>query len=171
MSWYKNTLQKYRKEITQSAVASFVLSLVFLFYTWHLGNIFVWQPISLIEQPSIFARVFYSSLVFIGPGRYLYHKLKFYKILHDVVVKGFGMWGLYNLIKTAVWAIMFYATYLVVGIVIEMFNTLASILVNIFNLVLYLSPTLGLFVFLTIFISYIYGRAIEEPVVLDLEHK
>lgn len=167
MSRHKNTLLKYKKEITQSAVASFVLALVFVVYLWHLGNTFAWQPISPIEQPNIFARIFYSALAFILPGAFLY-EVGYYKILHDVIVKGFGLWGLYNLIKAVTWIALMTLMYFVFGLTVDTLNALASFFYNIFNFILYLSPTLGIFLILTILISYIYSRAKGAPVVLCL---
>lgn len=170
MSWHKNTLLKHKKEITQSAVLSFVLVLVFAVYSWHLGNTFVWEPISPIEQPSIFVRVFYSALAFIIPGAILY-EIGYYKILHDIFVKGFGLWGLYNLIKAVTWIALMALMYFVFGLAVSVLNTIASISVNSFKFVLYISPALGVFLILTIFISYIYSRAKGAPVILDLGQK
>lgn len=170
MFWHKNTLLKYKKEITQSAALSFVSALVFAVYLWHLGNTFAWQSISPIEQPNIFARIFYSALAFILPGAFLY-EVGYYKILHDVIVKGFGLWGLYNLIKAVTWIALMALMYFVFGLTVDVLNTLASFFYNIFNFILYLSPTLGLFIFLTILISYIYSRAKVAPVILDLDPK
>ncbi len=170
MSWHKNTLLKYRKEITQSAVLSFVSALVFAVYLWHLGNTFAWQSISPIEQPSIFVRAFYSALAFVIPGALLY-EIGYYKILHDIIVKGFGLWGLYNLIKAVTWGALIALVYFVFGLTINVLNTIASFFYNTFKFILYLSPAIGLFIFLSILISYIYGRAKEEPVVLDFDLK
>lgn len=170
MTWHKNTLLKYKKEITQSAVASLALSLFLLVYIWQLGNTFIWQPISPIEQPNIFARIFYSALAFILPGAFLY-EVGYYKILHDVIVKGFGLWGLYNLIKAVTWIALMALMYFVFGLTVDVLNALASFFYNIFNFILYLFPTLGVFLLLTILISYIYGRAKGAPVVLDFDLK
>ncbi|MFA5997553.1 MAG: hypothetical protein WC791_03645 [Candidatus Paceibacterota bacterium] len=170
MSWHKNTLLKYKKEITQSAVASFFLALVYAVCSWHLGNTFIWESISPIEQPSIFVRGLYSALAFILPGALLY-EIGYYKILHDIIVKGFGLWWLYNLIKAVTWIALMALMYFVFGLAIDVLNTIASISVNSFKFILYISPTLGLFLFLTIFISYIYSRIKEEPTILDLERK
>lgn len=170
MSWHKNTLLIYKKEITQSAVTSFVLALAFLVYTWHLGNTFVWHSISPIEQPKIFIRVFYSALAFVIPGALLY-EIGYYKILHDIIVKGFGLWGLYNLVKAVTWGALMALMYFAFGLTINILNTIASFFYNLFNFILYLSPTLGVFLILTILISYTYSRAREAPVILDLDPK
>lgn len=171
MSWHKNTLLKYKKEITQSAVLSFVLALVFAVYLWHLGNTFVWEPVTPIEQPNIFDRPFYSALVYLGPGALIYGS-GFYKILYAPFRGTRGGYREYKKMKRDFWDLLMLVMYLyVIPFMIDVLNTIASFFYNTFKFILYLSPALGLFIFLSIFISYIYSRAKWEPIVLDLDSK
>jgi hypothetical protein len=168
MSWYRNTLTKYGKEIKQSAVASFVLSLVFLIYTYSVGHTFSWQEINPIEQPSIFARAFYSALAFVIPGSFLYHKLKFWKFLY-APYRGGGRkaYREYTKTKRGVWALLILLTYsVIVPFIVDILNAIVSFFYNIFNLILYLSPTLGVFLILLIVGVYLIKRFKLSPMII-----
>lgn len=164
MSWHKDTLIKYGKEIKQSAIASFVLSLAYLLYSYHLGATFVWQEISPVEQPGLLPRLFYSALVFAGPGWFLYHKLKLWKFLYEPYRGGGrGAYREYKKLKSAVWGLLILLMYFViVPFVVNILNTLISFFFNIFNFILYLSPALGVFLTLTALGSYVAKRWKED---------
>lgn len=171
MSWHKNTLLKYKKEITQSAALSFVLTLVFAIYSWHLGNTFAWESISPIEQPSILVRAVYSALTFATLGAIIY-ALGFYKILYAPYRGVKGGHKEYKKDKKAIWGILILLMYFVIiPVVVNVLNAIASFFYNIFKYILYLSPAVGIFLILTILISYIYSRAKVAPVILDLDPK
>jgi hypothetical protein len=108
--WYKNILLKNAKEILSSSITYVILALVLLLWHFALGIKFQCQSISPLSAPSIFVRVFYSAFTFCTLGLLLY-VLNFYKILHDIVVKAFGMWRLYNFIKAVLWAFLMYISY------------------------------------------------------------
>ena len=168
MSWHKNTLTKYGKEIKQSAIVSFVLSLAFLLYTYSIGNTFAWQEISPIEQPGLVPRLFYSALVFAGPGWFLYHKLKFWKFLYEPYRGGGrGAYREYQKLKNAFWGLLILLMYFViVPFVVNILNTIISFFYNIFNFILYLSPALGIFLILTALGAYVAkGWKQEGPVI------
>ena len=142
--WHKKVLLKNAKEIVSSGITYMILSLVFLLWHFALGIKFQWQSVSPLSAPSIFVRMFYSAFTFCTLGLFLY-VIKFYKVLHDIVVKAFGMWGLYNLIKAVLWSFLMYISY--VYLVPWLFNILnggISILFNIANLVLYALPPVGI---------------------------
>ncbi len=148
--WYKKALVKNSKEIVSSGTTYVILALVFLLWLFVLGIKFQWQPISPLSAPSIFVRVFYSAFTFCTLGLLLY-VLKFYKVLHDIVVKTFGMWELYNLIKAVLWLFLMYISY--AYLVPWLFNILnggISVLFNIANLVLYALPPVGIALILSI---------------------
>lgn len=167
MSWHKNTLLKYRKEITHSAVLSFVLALVFAVYSWHLGNTFVWESISPIEQPSILVRAIYSALTFATLGAIIY-ALGFYKILYAPYRGVKGGYKEYKKDKKAIWGILILLMYfIIIPVVVNVLNAIASFFYNIFKYILYLPPTLGIFLILTILISYIYSRVNKSPVIVN----
>lgn len=157
MVWKKDKLIKYKKEIIQSAIASFVISLVFLLYTYIIGNVFSWQSISPFEAPSILNRIFYTTFTFFTIGAFLYYVIKFWKILRFICVDIFNSWGLYNLAKALVWPVLVVTSYFyIVPTFINVLNKISSFLFNIFNFLLYLAPFLGICLILFILGSYIF---------------
>jgi len=83
--------------------------------------------------------------------------IKFYKVLHDIVVKAFGMWEIYNLIKAFLWLFLMWISYAyLVPWLFNVLNASASILFNVANLVLYALPPVGIALILSI--VYMLGR-------------
>lgn len=141
--WYKKVLLKNAKEIVSDGTTYAILALVLLLWHFALGIKFEWQHIAPLSEPSVFVRAFYSAFTFCTLGLFLY-VIKFYKVLHDIVVKAFGMWGLYNLIKAVLWLFLMYISYAyLVPWLFNVLNAGASVLFNIANLVLYAIPPVG----------------------------
>ncbi len=154
--WYKKVLLKNAKEVVSNGTTYAILALVLLLWHFALGIKFEWQPISPLSEPSIFVRAFYSAFTFCTLGLFLY-VIKFYKVLHDIVVKAFGMWGLYNLIKAVLWLFLMYISYAyLVPWLFNVLNTSASILFNVANFVLYALPPVGIALILSV--VYVLGR-------------
>ena len=148
--WYKEVLIKNTKEIFTSAVPYCIFLLVVLLWRFALGVPFAWVQVNALSEPEFFYRAFYSAFTFITLGRLVY-LTGFYKILHDIVVKGFGLWGLYNLIKAVIWVgLMFLSYQYIVPAVFAVLNTSATILYNVAALVLYALPSLGISLLLTL---------------------
>ncbi len=148
--WHKKVLLKNAKELISNGTTYAILALVFLLWNFALGIKFEWQSISPLSEPSVFVRAFYSAFTFCTLGLFLY-VIKFYKVLHDIVVKAFGMWGLYNFIKAVLWLFLMYISYAyLVPWLFNILNTSASILFNVANLVLYALPPVGIALILSI---------------------
>jgi len=148
--WYKKALLKNAKEIVSSATTYIILTFVLLLWHFALGIKFEWQSVSPLSAPSVFVRVFYSAFTFCTIGLFLY-VIKFYKVLHDIVVEAFGMWELYNFIKAVLWAFLMYISYTyLVPWLFNFLNASMSILFNIANLVLYALPPVGIALILSI---------------------
>ena len=98
MEWHLKTLKKYTQDILKSSLTYLLIVLSLLIWNLVFDVKFEWQTIEPFTPPSIFHRIFYSAFVFLTLGRVLYY-MGVYKFLHDVIVKGFGMWGLYDAIK------------------------------------------------------------------------
>jgi hypothetical protein len=149
-NWYKKALVKNTKEILNSGSTYVILVLVFLLWHFALGIKFQWQSISPLSAPSIFVRVFYSAFTFCTLGLFLY-VIKFYKVLHDIVVKAFGMWELYNFTKAILWLFLMWVSYAyIVPWLFDVLNGGISILFNIANLVLYALPPVGIALILSL---------------------
>ena len=154
--WYKKVLLKNIKEIVNDGSTYAILALVFLLWHFALGIKFEWQSINPLSGPSVFVRAFYSAFTFCTLGLFLY-VIKFYKVLHDIVVKAFGMWGLYNLIKAVLWLFLMWISYAyLVPWLFNVLNASASILFNVANLVLYTLPPIGIALILSV--VYMLGR-------------
>jgi len=154
--WYKKVILKNAKEVVSNGTTYVILALVFLLWNFALGIKFEWQSISPLSEPSIFVRAFYSAFTFCTLGLLLY-VIRFYKVLHDIVVKSFGMWELYNLIKAVLWLFLMYISYAyLVPWLFNILNTSASILFNVANLVLYALPPVGIALILSV--VYMLGR-------------
>ncbi len=139
-----------------SATTYMILALVLLLWHFALGIKFEWQSISPLSEPSFFVRAFYSAFTFCTLGLFLY-VIKFYKVLHDIVVKAFGMWGLYNLIKAVLWLFLMYISYAyLVPWLFNALNASVSILFNVAYLVLYALPPVGIALILSV--VYMLGR-------------
>jgi len=142
--WYKKVLLKNAKEVVSDGTTYAILALVLLLWHFALGIKFEWQHIAPLSEPSIFVRAFYSAFTFCTLGLLLY-VLRFYKVVHDIVVKAFGMWELYNLIKALVWLLLMYVSYAyLVPWLFNILNASASLLFNVANLVLYAIPPVGI---------------------------
>ncbi len=144
MKWHKEALIKNTKEIVTSATTYIILLLVFLLWHFAFGYKFEWQQIEPFEQPSIFIRAFYSAFTFFTLG-FLLYIARFYKVLHDILVKGMGSWGLYNAIKAVVWLFLMFISYqYIVPWLFKILNASISLLYNIAGLVLYTLPPIGI---------------------------
>ncbi len=158
--WHKKVLLKNTKKILSSGTTYVILALVLLLWHFALGIKFEWQHISPLSEPSIFIRTFYSAFTFCTLGLFLY-VIGFYKVLHDIVVKAFGMWEIYNLIKAVLWLFLMYISYAyLVPWLFNVLNASISILFNIANLVLYALPPVGIALILSI-IYLLYNKKLK----------
>lgn len=153
----KENFTKYKKEIIQSAIISFIISLVFLIYTYSMGDTFEWQSISPFEAPNVFNKIFYTTFTFSTIGAFMYYVLRFWKILRFICVDIFNSWDLYNLAKALVWPILVAISYFyIVPTFINVLNKVSSFFFNIFNLLLYLAPSFGICLILFILGFYVF---------------
>ncbi len=166
----KENFIKYKKEIIQSAIISFIVSLIFLIYTYSIGNAFKWQSISPFEAPSILNKLFYTVFTFFTTGAFLYYIIKFWKILKFICVDVFNSWKLYNISKKIFWFGLLAVSYFyIVPTFINVLNKVSSFFFNIFNLLLYLVPSIGICLILFILGFYVFLkiRKDENVVVIN----
>jgi len=144
MTWYKHTLTKYRKEILSSTITSVLFSIALLFWHYGLGKSFVWTKIEPISAPGLFERYFYSAFVFVTLGAFLYF-IRFYQFLYGLIVGIFGDWRLYKDIKGFIWGgLMLISYFWLVPRIVDFLNSIISFFYNIFGLILYTLPSLGI---------------------------
>ena len=149
MKWYEKILIESKKEIVQSAIVSLVATLIFSLWYFATGNGFKWKEIDPLSAPLWYP--FYSALVFIGPGAYLYYFTDFYRNLYHLFRKVFWAPNLHKNIKAAMWLSMAAIVFFIVKIVIDFLNAVISFIYNITILILYIFPIPGVFSF--IFVS------------------
>lgn len=159
--WYKKVILKNTKEIVSSGASYLILVLVLLLWHFALGIKFQWQNVSPLSEPSFFVRSFYSAFTFCTLG-FLLYIAGFYKVLHDIVVKTFRLWELYNLIKAVLWLFLMWISYAyLVPWLFKVLNASISVLFNFANLVLYAIPPVGIALVLSIIfllIRHKYGK-------------
>lgn len=143
MVWYKKVLKKNKKEIVSSA--TFLIIFVFALQLWNfaLGKSFVWHKIEPFAAPDFFNRTFYSALVYATIGALLY-AMMFYKFLHFLIVRQLRSWVLYKGIKKIIWILLMLGTYSYFSKIVDFLNSIISFLYNIFGLILYALPPLGI---------------------------
>lgn len=152
MTWYKQTLKKYGKEILLGAMFSVLCSLAFLIWIFVFDRTFTWINIEPIEQPSIFVRILYSALTFVTLGAFLY-MIGFYKILYQFI----GDWGLFKEAKRIIWLLLMgFMFFIVVPVVVDLLNGIISILYNLLGLIVFSFPPIG--ISLIFFIFYFYFK-------------
>ena len=143
MTWYKHIFTKYRKEIISSAIVSVLFSVTLLLWHFGLGKSFVWTKIEPISAPGLFERYFYSAFVFVTLGAFLYF-IRFYQFLHGIIVGIFSDWRLYKDIKGFIWGGLILVSYFwVIPRIVDFLNAIISFFYNVFGLILYSLPALG----------------------------
>ncbi len=147
MKWHKKILIQNKKEITHSAIVSIAITFAFSIWYFLKGSTFEWRPINPISQPSLLVREFYSALVFVTIGAFLYYVVKLWKILYFVIVEIMGSRELYKFVKSLIWIFLILTMYFyIVPRVVDFLNGTISVVYNISILLLYLFPPVVLFV-------------------------
>jgi hypothetical protein len=141
MNWPKKILKEKRAEAIASIAFATTSALAFLLWRFSLGKTFEWTSISPISTPLSFG--FYSALVFIGPGAYLYYFTNFYKDLWHFFRHTLNAPGLHKDVKFVIWISMCAMIYVVVKAVVDFLNFILTVIYNGFEFLLYLSPSLG----------------------------
>lgn len=154
MVWYKKVLKENKKEMISGAITTVVFSLILILWTFLSEKSFTWTQFEPIDAPSIFQRYFYSAFTFSTIGAIIFAS-GFYLLLRIIVVDVFGSWPLYNLIKAIIWAGLMYVSYqYLVPFTISILNHICSFFINMFHLILYLSPPLGITIILFILYKF-----------------
>lgn len=168
-NWHIKALRKYSGEILKSSLTYLLILLLLLVWNFILDINFEWHSIKPFTPPSVFHRVFYSAFIFWTFGRALYY-MGFYKLLHDVLVKAIGMRELYDGIKAVIWVGMIIGSYLyVVPWLFKIFNSVASVLFNAANFVLYISEPIGIAFILILTYKFVIWRfKLTDPPVLQV---
>jgi hypothetical protein len=143
-AWYTKVLTKKKSEILASAAFAAVFALAILLWHFALGKSFEWNSISPVSAPGLLPRLFYSALVYVTLGALVF-ATGFYKFLYSLYRGTQGGWRKYKEAKRTIWGLFMLLMYFViVPFVVKILNAVISFFYNIFNLLLYLVPPLGI---------------------------
>lgn len=138
-AWYETILKENKKEAISSAIFSIAVSCIFsLWYFWN-KEAFHWKDLDPFSSPLSYA--FYSALVFVGPGSYLYHKTKVY--IHLWKIRKFD-YHLHKDVKRVFWWTMVAGMAVVVYLIVTALNLLVSLVYNLTFVTLHLLPLVGM---------------------------
>ncbi len=144
MTWYKKVLTENKKEILSSAIFVIIFALSILLWHFVFDKTFRWETITPVEEPSLLNRALYSALVFVTFGAFLYW-IKFYQFLYSLIVKALRDRRLYQNTKRLIWGFLILIMYFwIIPKIVDLLNTIISLFYNLFNLMLYLFPPLGI---------------------------
>lgn len=142
--WYVRVIREKRKEIVISSTLTLTLALCTALWHYITGVTFHWESISPIEAPSFLVRAFYSALVFVTLGAGLYN-LGFYKFLYSLHRRTRNGYRDYKEAKRVIWVLLiFLMFFVIVPAVVSILNAIISFFYNVFVLLLYIAPPLGI---------------------------
>jgi hypothetical protein len=149
--WQSKVIKENIKNILSSGILYlFTLVTVSIWDMYH-GKGFEWVWLEIIDQPSLFVRLFYSAITFVTLGALLY-AVNFYKLLWHII----GDWKEYKKAKSAIWGLLMVFMYFYgVPKIIDFLNFIISIFYNIFNFILYISPFFAISLLLLLVIQFI----------------
>lgn len=163
MDWRDKTLIKYIREISVMSLFPIVFTIMLIIanrsFWWH----FDWKDIDYVEQPAPLIRLFYSALVYITLGAFLYY-IQFYRILYYI----FWYTRIYKNIKGAIWWLLMLLMYfIIVPWIVYALNWIISLFFNTYNFLLQSLPLLGIAFWITWGILAIHGYITKkEPFII-----
>jgi len=152
MTWYEKALKNNRQEIISGTIFAVTSALALLIWHYTFGATFTWDSISPISAPWEYA--FYSALVYLGPGAYLFNHTSFYKDLWRTFRKNMKAYHLHKAIKKIIWYSMAAIMLIIVIVAVYLLNTVISFFYNIIRLILFLNFPLG-FGLVAFLVSYL----------------
>lgn len=144
IKWYQKIITENKKEVIKSAVIAIIFTTIFSLWYFKSGHSFEWKNYNFIAEPTLTWRLL-SALVFTSLGWILY-QLKFYYILYLIFVIFLRDKYLYNDVKKLIWhGLMFIMGFFILPWIINAMNTVLSFFYNLLLLILYITPSLCLF--------------------------
>ena len=147
MSKYKKIFQENKKEIVRSAIISLAITIGFSLWYFITGKPFEWRSIAPISQPDLLSREILSFIAFSTIGAFLYYVVRLWQILKFICKDVLNSWSLYNFVKKIVWFILLLFTqFYLVPTAVNWSNHIISFLYNMWFLILYLYPLVGILI-------------------------
>lgn len=136
--WYSKVLSSTcRKELVVGGLIFITLTVLSVVQLTN-GEPFAWRQIEPFSTPDFWHRIFWGALTFVTLGAVLY-KIYFYKLLS--MIFGSDRSG-YRQIKRIIWLGLMYVNYQIFPVVIDIANSIASIVFNGLVFAVYISPYL-----------------------------
>lgn len=163
MNWIRKTLKKHLKSslVLVLLPVSFTIILIIAnqFFWWN----FDWKDVDYVEQPAPLVRLFYSALVYISLGAFLYY-IQFYRLLYFI----FWYTKTYKDIKGAIWwSLILLMYFIIVPWIVHALNWIISLFFNTYNFFLQSLPLLGIAFWITWSILAIHGYLTKkEPFII-----
>ncbi|NRH21330.1 hypothetical protein HOO68_04770 [Candidatus Gracilibacteria bacterium] len=158
MNWKRKIFKEHIKETIFATVFSLTFALVLMvanfFFDWN----FDWEEIDPIEMPPLWIRGVASFFTWFTLGNWLFN-LYFYKVLYWIC-KLFGIrYSEYKKLKQKIWVgLMLLVTFVLIPLIVDILNSLISILFNIFQFLISTIPYMGISATISavVVLSYIY---------------
>ena len=139
--WHKRSIKKTGREVAAGTAFSTTFVLALFLWNFALGKTFIWQTIAPVSAPPLVYEI-YSAMVFVTFGAFLYW-IRFYKFLHFIFVETLGDWRTYKQVKAIIWLLLIGLAYAAITKIVDAINSTLSVVLNLANFLLYLSPPLG----------------------------
>lgn len=158
MNWKRKIFKEHIKETIFATVFSLTFALVLMvanfFFDWN----FDWEEIDPIEMPPLWIRGVASFFTWFTLWNWLFN-LYFYKVLYWIC-KLFGIrYSEYKKLKQKIWVwLMLLVTFVLIPLIVDILNSLISILFNIFQFLISTIPYMGISATISavVVLSYIY---------------
>jgi len=171
MNRYYNFFQENKREIIRSAIISLVITIAFSLWYFITGKSFEWHPITPISQPDLLSREVLSYIAFATIGAFLYYVVRLWQILKFICKDILNSWPLYNLVKKIVWIILLVFTqFYLVPTAVNWSNHIISFFYNIWFLILYVYPIVGILI-LSFFIVILFLKRSQVIAIFDNKMK
>ena len=157
MTWYKKVIAENKKEIIRGAITSLAITFTFSIWYFFSHQAFEWTNYNFVSKPTLSLRLL-SGLVFVSLG-HLFYKLKVYYVLYFILVVLLKIKTFYNKLKKIIWySLMFITGFFIVPWVINIINVILSFFYNLWLLILYILPPLGIFLVIFLVIIWLLSK-------------
>ncbi len=157
--WHKNIIIKTLTKEIGSFKLILTLSFFVILFIWNkfMGKPFEWEWIDPISVPP-YVRLFYSALVFISLGSFLCF-IGLYRVLYKIFVGFLGDFKTYKEVKSFIWICLIALMYFkIIPWIIDVLNIIISVGYNLFKMIFYISPIVGIVLILAVFLTLILSK-------------
>lgn len=167
MSWKRKIFKEHIKETIFSMVFSLTFALVLMIANFFFDWNFDWKKIDPIEMPQLWIRGVASFFTWFTLWNWLFN-LYFYRVLYWICKLSWIRYSEYKKLKQKIWIwLMLLVTFVLIPLIIDILNSLISILFNIFQFLISTIPYMGISATISavVVLSYIYIRKKESFVI------